>query len=169
MRRRHRVRQLAHAAERSGRFNEARTLVEQARPDIVLLDLRARQLQQLLALHRVARAGAGRVDRDVHGLGNEELLDQAITAGAVGYVPKDTSTAGLPEVLRTVRREGAYFDPRVANRALMTKRRGAPQHPPLSEREPRIVKMIADGEDNSAIAEELQPSVHMVVMERQLL
>jgi two-component system response regulator DevR len=94
--------------------------------------------------------------------GNEELLDEAIRSGAVGYLLKDTSTAGLPDVLRTVRREGAYFDPRVANQALMTKRRGAAQHPALSERELRIVRLIAEGEDNWAIAEKLDLSVHMI-------
>jgi DNA-binding NarL/FixJ family response regulator len=129
---------------------------------VILLDLRLgssnsfQLCRELLALEPAASVVM------FTAFGNEELLDQAIASGAVGYVLKDTSTAGLPDVLRTIRRDGTYFDPRVASRVLLSRRRGGTQHPPLSDRELRIVRMIADGADNWAIAEELQLSVHMI-------
>jgi DNA-binding NarL/FixJ family response regulator len=142
--------------------DQARDLIRRARPEVILLDLRlgssnsfelCRDLLTLEPTTSIVMFTA---------FGNEELLDQAIHAGAVGYVLKDTSTSGLPEVLRTIRRDGTFFDPRVAGRALLSRRSGGPAHAPLSDRELRIVRMIAKGADNWAIAEELQLSVHMI-------
>lgn len=140
----------------------ARALVADQHPDILLLDLRLGSsnsfelCRDLIALHPMLSIVM------FTAFGNEELLEQAVESGAVGYVLKDTSTSGLPEVLRAVKRDGTYFDPRVASRALLSRRSGAPGHPPLSDRELRIVRMIAAGKDNWAIAEELHLSVHMI-------
>lgn len=141
---------------------EARQLVAGEKPDVVLLDLRLGSSNSFSLCTELIELVPDLSIVMFTAFGNEELLDEAISAGAVGYVLKDTSTAGLPEVLRTVQKEGAYFDSRVANRALMTKRRGAATHPVLSERERLIVRLIADGEDNWAIAEQLGLSVHMI-------
>ena len=140
----------------------ARQLVTSTQPEIVLLDLRiggsnsfelCRELLTICPTASVVMFTA---------YGNEDLLEEAINQGAVGYVLKDTSTSGLPDVLRTVRQNGTYFDPRVASKALMKRRDGKGTTTPLSERELRIVRMIAKGADNWAIAEELHLSVHMV-------
>lgn len=137
------------------------SLVEHEQPEIVLLDLRlgssnsfslCEELTSRLPLCAIIMFTA---------FGNEDLLERAIKSGAVGYLLKDTSTTGLPEVLRAVKREGAYFDPRVANRALMATR-GGKSRAVLNEREIAVVRLIAEGKDNHAIAEELQLSVHMI-------
>lgn len=141
---------------------DARVLVEQEQPEILLLDLRLGSSNSFSLCRELLEIVPGMSIVMFTAFGNDELLDEAIQSGAVGYVLKDTSTAGLPDVLRTVRREGAYFDSRVVNQSLMTKRRGAAQHPALSERELRIVRLIAEGEDNWAIAEKLDLSVHMI-------
>lgn len=145
----------------AGDARSAISLVEHEQPDIVLLDLRLGSTNSFSVCEEL-------VSRLPHGavimftaFGNEDLLEGAIKSGAVGYLLKDTSTAGLPEVLRAVKREGAYFDPRVVNRALITTRGGKPRTA-LSEREVAVLRLIAEGKDNHAIAEELQLSVHMI-------
>jgi two-component system, NarL family, response regulator DevR len=140
----------------------ALALVDARSPDIVLLDLRLGSGNSFELCSELARRAPGAAVVMFSAFGNQELLESAIEAGAVGYVLKDTSTAGLPEVLRTVRRDGAYFDPRVVNQTLIAKVRGDAHHVSLSGRELTIARYIADGRDNWEIAEELNLSVHMI-------
>lgn len=136
-------------------------LLERARPEILLLDLRLGSGNSFALCEQLRAEFADLAVVMFTAFGNEDLLDGAIRAGAVGYVLKDTSTAGLPEVLRTVRRYGSYFDPRVANPALLSSM-GAGTRTALSARELAILRQIAAGKDNHEIAEQVQLSVHMV-------
>lgn len=137
-------------------------LVEAEQPEILLLDLRLGSSSSLSLCEELARRFSGLKIIMFTAFGNEDLLEGAIKAGAVGYLLKDTSTRGLPEVLRTVRRDGAYFDPRVTSRALMTSLAGRKPRPMLTEREVTILRLIAKGHDNYEIAEQTQVSVHMI-------
>ena len=139
----------------------ARDLIDRERPDILLLDLRLGSVNSFLLCEELRTSFPDLAIVMFTAFGNEDLLDRAIKAGAVGYVLKDTSTAGLPEVLRAVKLYGSYFDPRVANPALLSSM-GAKPHTALSERELAILRLIAEGKDNHEIAEQVQLSVHMV-------
>ena len=140
---------------------EAPHLIARERPDILLLDLRLGSANSfgLCELLRTRHPDLAIVMFTA--FGNEDLLNGAIKAGAVGYVLKDTSTSGLPAVLRAVQQNGSYFDPRVANPALMSAV-GITTRTTLSDRELAIMRLIADGKDNYEIADEIQLSVHMV-------
>lgn len=145
----------------ASRADQASALIERSRPDILLLDLRLGS-QNSFGLCEELRTNFPRLAIVMFtAFGNEDLLHGAIKAGAVGYVLKDTSTAGLPEVLRNVKRQGSYFDPRIANSALMAVT-GPGGHTALSDRELAIMRLIAEGRDNYEIAEQIQLSVHMV-------
>lgn len=141
--------------------SEAATLLRTNTPDILLLDLRL-DGQNSLSLCADLHAEFPEVAIVMFtAFGNEDLLTQAIKAGAVGYILKDSSTAGLPDRLRAVQRDGSYFDPRIANQALLSAM-GSEAPQALSERELAIVRHIADGLDNHEIAERVHVSVHMV-------
>lgn len=137
---------------------EARGLVSRERPDVVLLDLRLGKEHSFGLCREITELSPGSRTMMFTAFGNEDLLDAALRAGAVGYLLKDASTAGLPEVLRIVQRDGSYFDPRIASSALL-----APSdRTPLTSRELTVIRLIAEGRDNHAIAEEVHVSVHMV-------
>lgn len=139
----------------------ATDLIDRERPDILLLDLRLGSTNSFSLCKELRTKFPDLAIVMFTAFGNEDLLDKAIKAGAVGYVLKDTSTAGLPEVLRTVNRYGSYFDPRMANSALLSSM-GDKSRIALSERELTILRLIAKGKDNHEIAEQVQLSVHMV-------
>jgi len=139
----------------------ALALVEHQRPDLLLLDLRLGSGNSFALCEELSERVPATAVLMFTAFANEDLLRGAIQAGAVGYLLKDTSTAGLPDALRAARAEGSYFDPRVSNDALMASMRGTPL-PALTEREITILRLVAAGRDNHEIAEELGFSVHTI-------
>lgn len=141
--------------------DQAADLLRREQPDILLLDLR---LDGENSIPLCAQLHAEFPDVSIvmfTAFGNEDLLTAAIKAGAVGYVLKDSSTAGLPDRLRTIHRDGSHFDPRIANQVLLSAM-GSAAPATLSDRELAIVRLIAEGYDNHEIADEVHVSVHMV-------
>ena len=150
-----------------GAENSSQTLslLERHRVDIVLLDYRlggesgfdlCLEIRQRHPETRVVFFTA---------FGNPELLTQAIRAGACGYILKDTKTARLPDVLRTLIEDGVYFDPRLAGQTLLAtvgraEARGAPSS--LGDREVTILRLVAEGKSNQEIADDLYMSPHTV-------
>ncbi|WP_256829534.1 response regulator [Ornithinimicrobium faecis] len=140
---------------------EAADLLRREQPEILLLDLRL-DGENSIPLCAELHSEFPEVSIVMFtAFGNEDLLAAAIRAGAVGYILKDSSTAGLPDRLRTIRCDGSHFDPRIASQALLTAMgSAAPQT--LSDRELAIVRFIAEGYDNHEIAAEVHVSVHTV-------
>jgi two-component system response regulator DevR len=137
-------------------------LVGKARPDIVLLDLRLGGVNStdLCASLRERHPEVAILVFSAYG--NAELLTQVIRAGAAGYVLKDTNTARLPDILRELSRTGNYFDPRIAGGLLLSSVNRPSSPNSFSERELAIVRLIARGENNYDIGEQLSISPHTV-------
>ena len=146
-----------------GSASEAGTvpaLVAQARPDVLLLDMR---LAQGNSVDLCAELTGEHPDLTVavfSAYGNPELLSQAIRAGAAGYILKETTTARLPEIIRELAGTGSYFDPRLASGLL--RRSATSNQPAFNERELEIVRLIAQGLDNHRIGERVCISPHTV-------
>ncbi|NMH97507.1 response regulator [Pseudonocardia acidicola] len=141
---------------------DAPALIERAGPDVLLLDLRLGEENSTDLCAELTRRFPELTVLVFSAYGNAELLSQAIRAGAAGYVLKDTSTARIPDILRELRRNGSYFDPRIAGRLL--RRSASPSATPeaFGERELEIVRRIARGENNHEIGERLHISPHTV-------
>lgn len=144
---------------------DALALIEATSPAVVLLDVRlgpasgfelCQQLRERFPDTRVLIFSA---------FCNSDLLTQAIRAGAGGYVLKETDTSRLPAVIREFHEAGTYFDPRVAGDLLigMVSTDGRRRTDTgLSDRDRRIIRLIADGASNYDIATELNLSSHTV-------
>ncbi|MGX6448717.1 response regulator transcription factor [Patulibacter sp. S7RM1-6] len=144
---------------------EAVDLVERMRPHVAFVDVR---LGDESGVELCATLTGRFPDTAVlvfSGFHSGELLTQAIRAGASGYALKETDTTRLPEIVRELHRTGTYFDPRVSGDLLVgmvTGGRGAPAAAPLSDRDRRIIALIAQGASNYDIATELHMSSHTV-------
>ncbi len=85
-----------------------------------------------------------------------ELMQRCLAAGADGFVIKDTSVSELTSAIKLLAEGTPYVDPRVAGGVL--RRRAMNKEIPLNElsnREPQIVRLIAQGLSNRAIGANL--------------
>ncbi len=92
---------------------------------------------------------------------DEAVLREALQAGCCGFVAKDATLEELTRAVHAAAEGGGTFPP-----ALMTKltRWGHqnPDHPPLTEREGEVLRLVAAGAATGAIALQLGLSQHTV-------
>jgi len=142
--------------------HEAVRLVEETRPDVVLMDIRMPELDGVEATRQIfAPAAASRRDRPVRVivLTTFNLDDRAATAiryGASGFLLKDTSPASLGAAIRTVHSGTAVIGPGDLGALLdKTIRAQTPlpaEYATLTEKEREIILEIASGRNNAEIA-----------------
>jgi DNA-binding NarL/FixJ family response regulator len=85
---------------------------------------------------------------------DDDLLFNAISAGAVGYVLKQVGNNDLVRAIETVARGEALLDPSVTGQVLAKLRESTRSvaFTDLSERELRVLALIAQGKTNREIA-----------------
>ncbi len=138
-------------------------VVAEARPDVVLMDIRMPGMDGVEATRRLlARMPEARVII-LTTFDDDAYIFDALRAGALGYLLKDLSGPELAAAIREVARGGALIQPSVARKVLAefsrlapeTPRSGLPLPEPLSAREQEILQGIARGLTNKEIASKL--------------
>jgi DNA-binding NarL/FixJ family response regulator len=104
---------------------------------------------------------------------NDDAYIEGVNAvGAAGYLIKQTSSHILATAIREVIRGNKFLDPSIAKRLRPQKPEGnggssKKQIPRLSSREIEVLQLIAEGQANKQIAEELGISIKTVEKHRQ--
>jgi DNA-binding NarL/FixJ family response regulator len=98
-------------------------------------------------------------------------LKQFLDAGASGYLPKRVVAEELIRAVRTVAEGGTYLDPAVVGTVLTAFSRGKPATATgpaaeLSDREEEVLRLVARGHTNRAIASRLDLSTKTVELYR---
>jgi two-component system, NarL family, response regulator DevR len=146
----------------------ALAMVAQARPDVVLLDLKLSADRDGDGL-RVCAAVTERFGRTrvlvLTTFADEWLILEAIKQGAHGYLLKDVEVTELVRAVRAVHRGESAFDPRSASAVIGWMRgsgtRGSGTRGPgvraqqITPREREILALLARGLSNSAIGQRL--------------
>ena len=134
---------------------EAMTVVGSANPQIVLLDLKLSTYSETEGLELCADLVANHPEVGVLVLTtflDEDLVLQAVRAGARGYVVKDVDTSGLVRAIRDVSRGESAFDARSAA-AMVRGLNAEPAEPDnhLTPRECEVLRLLARGMSNRDI------------------
>lgn len=157
----------------AGNGREALNLIQQTRPDVVLMDIAMSGLNGLEATARATRDNphVRVIILSMHA--NEEYVLQALRAGAAGYLIKDADLAELELAVRAVARGETYLSPAVSKHVIAEYlRRTAGEPSPLSLLTPRqreILQLIAEGLTTKEIAHTLGISVKTVETHRAAL
>ena len=148
-------------------LSAAMALVEQAVPDVLVVDL---GLPDGNGADLIRRAVKRRPDCDALVLtvfGDDQHVIDAIEAGATGYLLKDSPVGELARCIRELRAGGAPISPSIARRLLARMRapaeKPAAQVSPLTEREAEILQLVAKGLSFAEVGAALEISAHTVV------
>ena len=137
--------------------DEAMAVVERTRPAVVLLDLKLSTGADSQGLELCSRLTTRYPSLGVLVLTtflDDNLVAQAIHRGARGYVIKDVDTTVLVRAIRAVVRNESAFDSRSAA-AMVRSLRVQPDQPALTERELKVMELLAHGLSNKDIGKQL--------------
>lgn len=153
------------------RLSDAEFYVDRHDAEVVLLDADNLGADPLEAVHAL-RSGREALHVIMFGTAaDEDDLLAALTAGASGYLTKDTAPEQLTRSLRGLRDGEAALSRSLMMKILVALRRNAelteeaPEDPRLQElsvREREVLDLIADGVPNREIAQRLVLSEHTV-------
>ncbi|MEV6009515.1 response regulator transcription factor [Streptomyces sp. NPDC051976] len=167
---------------------EAVRLVDEHRPEVVLMDLRMPRVDGVEATRRIRARFPGTQVVVLTTFGDDDSLFPALRAGARGYLTKDAGGEEIARAIADVTAGGAGLSPAVQSRVLEALSRSEPQPAAgaeadadaeaargsggvrrgrtlpdgLTAREAEVLALVADGLSNSEIAARLQVSMATV-------
>lgn len=137
----------------AGSGEEAISLASVHRPDVIVLDLRLRDMSGI----DVAEALRGHKILMLSSFMQEEDVRRVFDAGIYGYLSKDKDSAELLRAIRAVGQGNRYLPPEIS---LLLAKSEHSSH--LTARELEILKLIAEGRANKQIGEILTLSENTV-------
>jgi len=129
-----------------GVFSTAEEALSRRSAEVVILDLELPGMSGLDAIPLLAQSAAVLV-LSAYG----ESIEEAIRAGAKGYLLKGAPLDEIERAIAAVARGESYIDPRLASRLVTRSQR-------LSEREREVLRLVAGGQSNKQIAAKLRIS-----------
>jgi DNA-binding NarL/FixJ family response regulator len=141
--------------------------VESADPDVILMDIDLPGMNGIEAVGLINQTHPGIMIIMQTVFNDNERIFQSITAGASGYLLKNTSPARILEAIREAATGGAPMTPSIAHKILEVFRSKRPTLPAkeqsqLNERQKEILECIFNGMSYKLIAEKLFISVETV-------
>ena len=140
--------------------DEAITQALALQPDVILMDLKMPGVNGIEATRRILYASPRIGVLVLTMFETDETVFAAMRAGARGYLLKDVDQEDVIRAVKAVSRGDAIFSPAIAERLIhyfaALRSTGADlAFPELTEREREILHLIAQGHNNSEIAERL--------------
>ena len=143
--------------------HEAVQAVERLAPDVVVLDIRLPGRSGVEACAEIKRRRPETKIVVLTSYAEDEVLLDAIAAGAEGYVLKQVGSDDLVQALRRVGRGERLLDPHLTDRVFaklrqMRERERAAAFAGLTEQELRVLALVAEGKTNREIGKALHLS-----------
>lgn len=152
--------------------HDAIRLAHEKRPDVLVLDVAMPELNGMSATRRLSEDLPNLRILGLSMHSDRHFVTGMLSAGAAGYMLKDSAFAELTTAIRTIVAGGLYVSPRIAGNVLQEFcRRSRPARRvtkvELTEREQEILQLIAEGRSTKEIAGKLNVSIKTVETHRQ--
>lgn len=148
--------------------NAALNLIKEKQPDIAVIDISMPECNGVVLARRLAEECPTVRVLVLTFYEDQSYVRQALDHGARGYLLKRSAAENLIIAIRAVLLGGLYIDPGVADRMLVANARAGSRSSRntstlgLSAREEEVLKLVALGHSNKAIAGELDISAKSV-------
>jgi DNA-binding NarL/FixJ family response regulator len=144
----------------AGTAEEAVAKARVQKPDVVVMDIRLAGKSGIEATREIVAILPDTRVIILTSFADDDLLMEAVAAGATGYVLKQIGSYDLVRALEAVARGEALLDPVMMNKAFARLREAARKDrgeafKMLTEQEMKIIALVARGQTNREIAGEL--------------
>ena len=151
---------------------QAVDMAEKLHPDIVVMDIAMPWLNGIDATGQIVKQqpAVGVIMLSMHS--DEEYLVRTLTAGAKGYLLKDSAETDLVQAVHSVSDGKPFFSPAIAKTLLedyvrrLQQRGLTDSYDLLSDREKEVLQLLAEGKTNKDVASLLNLSTHTVETHR---
>jgi NarL family two-component system response regulator LiaR len=141
---------------------EAVQVCEEVNPDVVLMDMVMPGLDGAAATRAVRERCPATSVIALTSFPEEDLVQRALEAGAMGYLLKNVKADELAAAIRAARAGKPTLSPEAAQALIQRAARPAPPGRDLSAREREVLSLMSQGLSNRAIAERLIISLSTV-------
>jgi NarL family two-component system response regulator LiaR len=148
----------------AGDGEEAVQMVEELKPDVVIMDVAMPKLNGIEATRQIKLIRPATAVLILSAYDDDEYVFGLLEAGAAGYLLKTASGDELTQAIRAVYKGEPVLDPLITRKVINRFRfpdkmpRAAKPTERLSDREIGIIKLAANGMTNKEIADELRLS-----------
>lgn len=146
----------------AGDGDEAITLAEKLKPQVVVMDCAMPGASGLVATKRILERAPETAVLMLSMHSEATLVRQALDSGARGYILKDALDLDLPAAVKKAASGETVLDPKLSPSTAL---KGERDHG-LSARELEVLRLICDGLSNRAIATKLGLSANTVAVHR---
>ena len=157
-----------HDMEVIGEAGDGRAAVERAgslKPNVAVVDVSMPEMNGLEATKAIRESAPATAIVALTRYDDEAYVQELLSAGALGYVLKQSPSAELVDAVRAAASGQRYLDRHLVARAAGTmlssrRRRAAP--PAITDRETEVLRLMAVGHSNKEVARTLDLSVKTV-------